>query len=167
MTSKILMPALSPTMTEGIINKWLVKVGDTVKAGDIIAEIETDKATMEVEAVDEELSVKSASSNELNSDNDLNQSDVSQISNTPERTGAEELDENENRIQNIMENSHEEEMKNDRKTLQDENQITNEVNEGQGTNSIFEGVEDDTNIIDSDEDEDLLEIPAFLRRQAN
>ena len=47
------MPALSPTMTEGIINQWLVKVGDTVKAGDIIAEIETDKATMEVEAVDE------------------------------------------------------------------------------------------------------------------
>ena len=53
MTSKILMPALSPTMTEGVINKWLVKVGDIVKAGDIIAEIETDKATMEVEAVDE------------------------------------------------------------------------------------------------------------------
>ena len=47
------MPALSPTMTEGIINQWLVKVGDIVKAGDIIAEIETDKATMEVEAVDE------------------------------------------------------------------------------------------------------------------
>ena len=47
------MPALSPTMTDGIINQWLVKVGDTVKAGDIIAEIETDKATMEVEAVDE------------------------------------------------------------------------------------------------------------------
>ena len=53
MSSKILMPALSPTMTEGIINHWLVKVGDNVKAGDIIAEIETDKATMEVEAVDE------------------------------------------------------------------------------------------------------------------
>ena len=53
MSSKILMPALSPTMIEGIINKWLVKIGDTVKAGDIIAEIETDKATMEVEAVDE------------------------------------------------------------------------------------------------------------------
>ena len=53
MSSKILMPALSPTMTEGVINKWLVKVGDIVKAGDIIAEIETDKATMEVEAVDE------------------------------------------------------------------------------------------------------------------
>jgi len=53
MSSKILMPALSPTMTEGIINQWLVKVGDNVKAGDIIAEIETDKATMEVEAVDE------------------------------------------------------------------------------------------------------------------
>ena len=47
------MPALSPTMTEGTINKWLVKIGDNVKAGDIIAEIETDKATMEVEAVDE------------------------------------------------------------------------------------------------------------------
>ena len=47
------MPALSPTMTDGIINQWLVKIGDTVKAGDIIAEIETDKATMEVEAVDE------------------------------------------------------------------------------------------------------------------
>ena len=53
MSSKILMPALSPTMTEGVINKWLVKIGDNVKAGDIIAEIETDKATMEVEAVDE------------------------------------------------------------------------------------------------------------------
>ena len=53
MSSKILMPALSPTMTEGIINQWFVKVGDNVKAGDIIAEIETDKATMEVEAVDE------------------------------------------------------------------------------------------------------------------
>ena len=121
----------------------------------------------DAEAVGEELSVKSESNNELNSDNNLNQSDVSQVSNNPERTGAEELDENENRIQNTMENSHEEEMKNDRKTLQEENQITNEVNEGQATNSIFEGVEDDTNIIDSDEDEDLLEIPAFLRRQAN
>ena len=43
MSSKILMPALSPTMTEGVINQWLVKIGDTVKAGDIIAEIETDK----------------------------------------------------------------------------------------------------------------------------
>ena len=53
MSSKILMPALSPTMTEGTINKWLVKIGDNVKAGDIIAEIETDKATMELEAVDE------------------------------------------------------------------------------------------------------------------
>ena len=53
MAIKILMPALSPTMTEGIINNWLVKIGDKVKAGDIIAEIETDKATMEIEAVDE------------------------------------------------------------------------------------------------------------------
>jgi pyruvate dehydrogenase E2 component (dihydrolipoamide acetyltransferase) len=49
----ILMPALSPTMEEGALAKWLVKVGDVVKSGDVIAEIETDKATMEVEAVDE------------------------------------------------------------------------------------------------------------------
>ncbi|CAN5290393.1 pyruvate dehydrogenase complex E1 component subunit beta [soil metagenome] len=49
----VLMPALSPTMEEGGLAKWLVKPGDTVKSGDIIAEIETDKATMEVEAVDE------------------------------------------------------------------------------------------------------------------
>jgi len=49
----ILMPALSPTMEEGALAKWLVKVGDKVRAGDVIAEIETDKATMEVEAVDE------------------------------------------------------------------------------------------------------------------
>jgi len=49
----ILMPALSPTMEEGVLAKWHVKVGDMVKAGDVIAEIETDKATMEVEAVDE------------------------------------------------------------------------------------------------------------------
>ncbi|MBA3067223.1 MAG: pyruvate dehydrogenase complex E1 component subunit beta [Hyphomonas sp.] len=49
----ILMPALSPTMEEGTLSKWLKKEGDTVKSGDIIAEIETDKATMEVEAVDE------------------------------------------------------------------------------------------------------------------
>src|SRR5690606_12793285 len=53
MATEILMPALSPTMTEGKLAKWLVKEGDTVKAGDIMAEIETDKATMEFEAVDE------------------------------------------------------------------------------------------------------------------
>ena len=47
------MPALSPTMEEGTLTKWLVGEGATVKAGDVIAEIETDKATMEVEAVDE------------------------------------------------------------------------------------------------------------------
>jgi len=52
MAISITMPALSPTMEEGNLSKWLVKEGDTVKAGDIIAEIETDKATMEVEAVD-------------------------------------------------------------------------------------------------------------------
>jgi pyruvate/2-oxoglutarate dehydrogenase complex dihydrolipoamide acyltransferase (E2) component len=49
----ILMPALSPTMEEGTLAKWLVKAGDKVRSGDVIAEIETDKATMEVEAVDE------------------------------------------------------------------------------------------------------------------
>jgi pyruvate dehydrogenase E1 component beta subunit len=53
MTLKILMPALSPTMSEGNLTKWLVNEGDTVKPGDILAEIETDKATMEIEAVDE------------------------------------------------------------------------------------------------------------------
>ncbi len=53
MTTQILMPALSPTMTEGKIAKWLKNEGDTVESGDIIAELETDKATMEVEAVDE------------------------------------------------------------------------------------------------------------------
>ncbi len=53
MATDILMPALSPTMEEGTLAKWLVKEGDAVAAGDVIAEIETDKATMEVEAVDE------------------------------------------------------------------------------------------------------------------
>ena len=53
MSVDILMPALSPTMEEGTLSRWLKKEGDTVKSGDIIAEIETDKATMEVEAVDE------------------------------------------------------------------------------------------------------------------
>jgi pyruvate dehydrogenase E1 component beta subunit len=53
MSTQILMPALSPTMTEGKLARWLKKVGDDVHAGDVIAEIETDKATMEVEAVDE------------------------------------------------------------------------------------------------------------------
>src|SRR5437773_10480751 len=53
MPTNILMPALSPTMEKGNLAKWLKKEGDTVKAGDVIAEIETDKATMEVEAVDE------------------------------------------------------------------------------------------------------------------
>src|SRR5262249_46551316 len=53
MTTKILMPALSPTMEEGKLVKWHVGEGDSVRAGDVIAEIETDKATMEVEAVDD------------------------------------------------------------------------------------------------------------------
>ena len=53
MSTQILMPALSPTMEEGKLSKWLVKEGDTVSPGDVLAEIETDKATMEVEATDE------------------------------------------------------------------------------------------------------------------
>src|SRR6266436_1954774 len=53
MSIPVLMPALSPTMTEGKLAKWHVKVGDAVKSGQVICEIETDKATMEVEAVDE------------------------------------------------------------------------------------------------------------------
>ncbi|MEQ8393473.1 MAG: pyruvate dehydrogenase complex E1 component subunit beta [Thalassospira sp.] len=53
MPIEVLMPALSPTMTEGTLAKWVVKEGDTVASGDVLAEIETDKATMEVEAVDE------------------------------------------------------------------------------------------------------------------
>src|ERR1700752_1990368 len=53
MSIDVLMPALSPTMEEGALAKWHVKPGDKVVAGDVIAEIETDKATMEVEAVDE------------------------------------------------------------------------------------------------------------------
>ena len=53
MSVDILMPALSPTMEEGTLSKWLVKEDQKIKAGDLIAEVETDKATMEVEAVDE------------------------------------------------------------------------------------------------------------------
>ncbi len=58
MPVKILMPALSPTMTEGNLSKWLKKEGDSIKAGEVIAEIETDKATMEMEAVDEGILAK-------------------------------------------------------------------------------------------------------------
>src|ERR1700754_1400012 len=53
MPIQVLMPALSPTMEKGNLSKWLKHEGDKVKSGDVIAEIETDKATMEVEAVDE------------------------------------------------------------------------------------------------------------------
>ena len=53
MAIEILMPALSPTMEEGTLSKWLKNEGDEIQSGDVIAEIETDKATMEVEAVDE------------------------------------------------------------------------------------------------------------------
>ncbi len=58
MPIKILMPALSPTMTEGNLARWLKKEGDKVNPGEVIAEIETDKATMEVEAVDEGILAK-------------------------------------------------------------------------------------------------------------
>ncbi|MDF1748496.1 MAG: pyruvate dehydrogenase complex dihydrolipoamide acetyltransferase [Alphaproteobacteria bacterium] len=58
MAIKILMPALSPTMTEGTLSKWLLKEGDSVTSGDVMAEIETDKATMEFEAVDEGIIAK-------------------------------------------------------------------------------------------------------------
>src|SRR5438105_12374328 len=53
MASEVLMPALSPTMTEGKIARWVKSEGESVRAGDVLAEIETDKATMEVEVVDE------------------------------------------------------------------------------------------------------------------
>src|ERR1700712_253201 len=53
MPIELKMPALSPTMEEGTLSKWLVKEGDVVKSGDILAEIETDKATMEFESIDE------------------------------------------------------------------------------------------------------------------
>ncbi|MCS6891604.1 MAG: pyruvate dehydrogenase complex dihydrolipoamide acetyltransferase, partial [Rhodovarius sp.] len=53
MATQILMPALSPTMTEGTLARWLKQEGERIRAGDVIAEIETDKATMEVEAVEE------------------------------------------------------------------------------------------------------------------
>ncbi len=53
MPTQVLMPALSPTMEEGTLAKWLVEEGQEVRSGDVIAEIETDKATMEVEAIDE------------------------------------------------------------------------------------------------------------------
>ncbi|MCA4909453.1 MAG: biotin/lipoyl-binding protein, partial [Methylobacterium sp.] len=58
MPINILMPALSPTMEKGNLAKWLKKEGDQIKSGDVIAEIETDKATMEVEAVDEGILAK-------------------------------------------------------------------------------------------------------------
>ena len=53
MAVAILMPALSPTMTEGNLAKWCKNIGDEIKSGDIIAEVETDKATMEIEAIEE------------------------------------------------------------------------------------------------------------------
>ena len=58
MSVELKMPALSPTMEEGKLARWLVKEGDVVQSGDILAEIETDKATMEVEAIDEGILAK-------------------------------------------------------------------------------------------------------------
>ena len=104
MSVKIFMPALSPTMTEGSLTKWLIKVGDQVKAGDVIAEIETDKATMEVEAVDEgivtKLIVKEGSSNiPINStiaifdgdDKDENEEDQDHIKEIVEKNNKKEI----------------------------------------------------------------------------
>ena len=67
MTNKILMPALSPTMTEGTLSKWLKKEGDKINPGDILAEIETDKATMEIESVDQGILTKILVSDGTNS----------------------------------------------------------------------------------------------------
>ena len=53
MAIEVLLPALSPTMTEGTLAKWLKREGESVRAGDVIAEVETDKATMEIEAIDD------------------------------------------------------------------------------------------------------------------
>ena len=58
MAVNILMPALSPTMTDGTLARWVVGEGDAVRSGDVIAEIETDKATMEVEALDDGIIAK-------------------------------------------------------------------------------------------------------------
>src|SRR5438132_5621833 len=58
MASEVLMPALSPTMTEGKIARWVKSEGESVRAGDVLAEIETDKATMELDAVDERVLAK-------------------------------------------------------------------------------------------------------------
>ena len=58
MSTQVLMPALSPTMSEGKLSKWLVKEGDVVKAGDLIAEIETDKAIMEFESSEDRTIIK-------------------------------------------------------------------------------------------------------------
>ena len=104
MSVKILMPSLSPTMTEGNLTKWLVKEGDLIKAGDVIAEIETDKATMEVEAVDEgivtKLIVKEGSSNiPINStiaifdgdDKDENEEDQDHIKEKVEKNNKKEI----------------------------------------------------------------------------
>ena len=105
MSIKILMPALSPTMTEGILQKWLIKIGDEVKSGDVLAEIETDKATMEIEAVDEGkitdilikegtegvkvnsvIAILNGSSKNIGSDKDTNiQIDKSEIKNENEK----------------------------------------------------------------------------------
>ncbi len=133
MAIKVLMPALSPTMSEGVINKWLVKVGDTVSAGDIIAEIETDKATMEVEAVDEgEIThLINSSSNEQIKVNtvialingksedkieDYNNSDVDEIkTKTEDNTNSDIIEENQKNFIQPEENKNE--IKTDKKTL--------------------------------------------------
>ncbi len=101
METEILMPALSPTMKEGKLAKWLVSEGEKVSAGDLIAEIETDKATMELEAVDDGILKKiliteGTDSVEVNtpigllSDNDSNEKEVSKVSKTDKKNILEE-----------------------------------------------------------------------------
>ena len=113
MTIKILMPALSPTMTEGSLSKWLVKVGDHVKAGDVLAEIETDKATMEVEAVDEGVITKILV-NEGESSVEVNTTIA--ILNGSDKVESEDKVENENEVETKDEQTLSEKIKN-QKTL--------------------------------------------------
>ena len=94
MTIKILMPALSPTMEEGTLAKWMVKEGDNVQSGDIMAEIETDKATMEFEAVDEgiigKILISEGTENVLENTSQVLEDITSDRSVTPEKITSEE-----------------------------------------------------------------------------
>ena len=125
----ILMPALSPTMTEGNVAKWLKKIGENVKSGDIIAEVETDKATMEVEAIDEGVLAK------------IIHNDGSENIPVNSLIGVISIDgETEKDIEAFLNNNNNEQSKNDIKT--DEVQTTSneteidEINESKGSDLI-------------------------------